>query len=147
MLPPIIWLWAVLAAIFLILEVSLTGILQIWFAIGAFVAGIVAYFLPENYVAQFLTFIFVSGVLTAIFTPMFSDQKSKEASKTPVYSILGKTALVTKEIDTDKGLGQIAINGDVWSAKAKEGEIIPENSKVKVLEVDGVKAVVELIKE
>ncbi len=147
MLPPIVWFWAVLVALFLILELSLTGILQIWFAIGAFVAGIVAYFLPDNYVAQFLTFIFVSGILTAIFTPMFSDKKSKEASKTPVYSILGKTALVTKEIDTDKGIGQISINGDVWSAKAKEGEVIPENSKVKILEVDGVKAVVELIKE
>ena len=43
--------------------------------------------------------------------------------------------------------GQVSINGEMWSAKSLTEEIIPENTKVKVLDIDGVKAVVEIIKE
>ena len=57
----------------------------------------------------------------------------------------GKTAIVTKEIDSIKGTGQININGDIWSAKTTNEEIIPINSKVEVLEIDGVRAVVKVI--
>ena len=143
-----IWIWGILAIIFVILEIALTGILQIWFAIGALCAGIVAWFFPGNIIAQFFTFIVVSGLLTAIFTKVFSEKGDNPlVSSNPVYTILGKTAVVTKEIDTAKGVGQITINGDKWSAKTVNGEVVPENTKVIVKEIDGVKAVVEVAEE
>ena len=143
-----LWIWGALAIIFVILEIALTGILQIWFAIGALCAGIVAWFFPDNIVAQALTFVIVSGVLTAIFTKVFSEKGDHPlVSSNPVYTILGKTAVVTKEIDTAQGLGQITINGDKWAAKTTSDTIIPENTKVIVKEIDGVKAVVEVAEE
>jgi len=143
-----LWIWGGLAIIFVILEISLSGILQIWFAIGAICAGVVAWFFPTNIVAQGLVFLVVSGVLTAIFTKMFSEKGDHPlVSSNPVYTILGKTAIVTKEIDTPKGLGQISINGDKWSAKTTIDQVIPENTKVIIKEIDGVKAVVEPIDE
>ncbi len=143
-----LWVWGITAIVFVVLEIALTGILQIWFAIGALAAGIVAWFFPGNIIAQALTFLVVSGVLTAIFSAIFSEKGDNPlVSSNPVYTILGKTALVTKQIDTANGLGQITVNGDKWAAKAVDGGIIPENTKVIVREIDGVKAVVEVIKE
>ena len=119
-----LWIWGGLAIIFVILE--------IWFAIGAICAGVVAWFFPTNIIAQGLVFLVVSGVLTAIFTKMFSEKGDHPlVSSNPVYTILGKTAIVTKEIDTPKGLGQISINGDKWSAKTNIDQVIPTSCSTK----------------
>ena len=141
-----IWIWGALAVLFIIIEVALTGILQIWFAIGSFCAAIVAWIAPDNYVAQILTFLVVSTVLTFIGTCIFDRQNDGKSDHNRVYSILDKEAIVTKQIDNTNSSGQISINGDVWSARSKDNSIIEENAKVKIVDIDGVKAVVESIK-
>ena len=50
--------------------------------------------------------------------------------------------IVTEEIDPIHSKGQIKVNGEVWSAISDSNTIIPENSKVEILEVKGVKAIV-----
>ena len=139
-------IWIVAAVVLVIIEALNTGILAIWFAIGSACAAVVAWLYPGSYVAQLVTFIVVSSILTFIGTKIFSNKQNKE-KRQPVYSVLGKVAMVTKEIDNLAGNGQISINGDMWSAKSKNDSIIPENTKVKILEIDGVKAVVETIEE
>ncbi len=141
----ILYIWGAVALIMIVLEVACTGILQIWFAIGAVCAAVVAWFQPTNYLLQLLVFFSVSGILLLIGTKLLSN-KAKKPTKNPVFSILDKEAIVTKEINNQDGVGQVSVNGEMWSAKSKEDEIIPENTKVKVLEIDGVKAVVEVIK-
>ncbi|MBR6252852.1 MAG: NfeD family protein [Clostridia bacterium] len=141
----ILYIWGAVALIMIVLEVACTGILQIWFAIGAVCAAVVAWFQPANYLLQLLVFFSVSGILLLIGTKLLSN-KAKKPNKNPVFSILDKEAIVTKEINNQDGVGQVSVNGEMWSAKSKEDEIIPENTKVKVLEIDGVKAVVEVIK-
>ena len=135
-------LWIVVAVVLVIIEALNTGVLAIWFAIGCACSAVVAYLYPGSYIAQLITFIVVSSILTFIGTKIFSKKQLKE-KRQPVYSILGKVAIVTKEINNLVGDGQISINGDKWSAKSKDDSVIPENTKVKILEIDGVKAVVE----
>ncbi len=143
-----VYLWGALALIMVVLEISSTGILQIWFAIGAVCAAVVSWYFPGLYWAQILTFAIVSGVLTFIGSKIFTEKtQGRQVGSNPVYSIIGKTAIVTKEINTVEGTGQISVNGDTWSAKTNADTVIPENTKVKVLDIDGVKAVVETINE
>ena len=52
-------------------------------------------------------------------------------------------AVVIQTIDNLKGTGQVVIRGMEWSAKAREDKIIKEGTVVKVITVEGVKAVVE----
>ncbi len=144
----VVYLWGALALIMVVLEISSTGILQIWFAIGAICAAVVARYFPDNYLAQILVFSIVSGVLSFIGSKIFTEKtQGKQVGSNPVYSIIGKTAIVTKEINTVDGSGQITVNGDKWSAKTNGEEVVPENTKVKVLDIDGVKAVVEVIND
>ncbi len=143
-----IYVWSIFAIVMVVIEIASTGILQIWFAIGAVVAAIIAKLFPGSYLVQLIVFFSVSGVLAFIGSRILgSKDQSQMVGSNPVYSILGKEAIVTKDIDTVQGVGQISINGDIWSAKSKTDEIIPEKTKVKVLDIEGVKAVVEPIND
>ena len=143
-----IYVWCVFALIMIALEVSFTGVMQIWFAIGAIAADVVAWFFPNRLLLQVVVFLAVSCVLLIIGSRKFKNQDdNNNRDHNRVYSILGKNAVVTKEINTISGEGQISVGGDKWSAKTKGEDVIPENTKVKVVDIDGVKAVVEIINE
>ena len=66
---------------------------------------------------------------------------------TNANAIIGKKALVIKQINSIKGTGQIKVNGEVWSAKSSDDNIIEEGEYVTILNINGVKAVVEKTKE
>ena len=65
--------------------------------------------------------------------------------KSSLFSIIGKKALVIKDIDPIHSSGQIKLNGEVWSAETENDEIIKEGSEVEVLKINGVKAIVKLV--
>lgn len=137
--------WMVIACTLAIIEMFTAGILAIWFAIGAALTAVALALFPElNLGIQLIIFI-ASSSLLFLLTRNKIKRKLEKSGSQPVYSILGKSAIVTKEINSIKGTGQININGDIWSAKTMTDEIIPINTKVEVLEIDGVRAVVKVI--
>ena len=139
-------IWVTIAVVLAIIEMFTIGLLAIWFSIGAAIVAIVVAIFPETSLAVQLVIFMLSSCLLFLLTRNKIKNKIDKKASPPVYSILGKTAIVTKEIDSIKGTGQISINGDIWSAKSNDAEtIIPVNAKVEVLEIDGVKAVVKLI--
>lgn len=100
-------------------------------------------FFTTNVIIQTTVFIITSTILifaTKPFVKKFS--KDENSIKTNVYSIIGKTGIVTEKIDPIHSKGQIKVDGEVWSAISDSNTIIPENSKVEILEVKGVKAIV-----
>lgn len=136
--------WLIAAGIFFIIEMATVGFLVFWFGIGALIAMIVSFFVPDIYV-QALIFIVTSTLLVFLTKPLvnkFIDKDKKVA--TNAYSIIGRIGIVTKEINPIMGTGQIKIAGEVWSAKTNSDEVIPENTEVEIVEIDGVKAVVKL---
>ena len=139
-------MWVTIAVVLAIIEMFTIGLLAIWFSIGAAIVAIVVAIFPETGLATQLIIFIISSCLLFLLTRNKIKNKIDKKASQPVYSILGKTALVTKEINSIKGTGQISINGDIWSAKSNDTEtIIPVNAKVEVLDIDGVKAVVKLI--
>lgn len=138
--------WVILAVGLAILEMFTVGLFALWFAIGAAVVAIIVALFPSTSLSvQLIIFIAVSLILLLATRKKLMNKVEKSNSKS-VFSILGKTAIVTKEINSILGIGQINVNGDFWSAKSNDPElIIPVNSKVEVLDIDGVRAVVKLI--
>lgn len=135
--------WLILAGFFLILEIATEGFLIFWFGIGALIAMIISFIWPEAMLTQIIVFGIASAILV-LCTRKFSKKVEPKTSNTSnVYSILNKEALVTTEIDNILGKGQIKIDGDIWSAKSENGEKISVNSKVEIVKIDGVKAVVK----
>ena len=93
---------------------------------------------------QIAIFVVSSTVLlfaTKPFVKKFIDKDSNV--KTNAYSIEGKVGKVTVDIEPIEGKGQIKVNGEVWSARSEENEIIPKDTEVIIEKIDGVKAIVK----
>lgn len=142
---PMIWL--VLLAAFLIIEAVTAGLTTIWFAGGALVAAVASYF-GAGLVAQLLLFLVVSLVLLIFTRPLAVKYMNKDLEKTNVDSLLGKTAVVTQNIDNLAQTGQVRINDIEWLARTADDDVkIPEKAVVKIIAVHGVKLTVEEFKE
>jgi membrane protein implicated in regulation of membrane protease activity len=56
--------------------------------------------------------------------------------------MVGKQGKVVVEIDNINAKGMIKVDGMEWTARSVDGEIIPKDSLVTVVSVEGVKAMV-----
>ena len=136
--------WLIAAGIFFIIEMATVGFLVFWFGIGALVTMLVSFFIPNPYI-QAVVFLVTSTLLILLTKPFVNKFINKDKSvATNAYSIIGRIGIVIKEINPIEGTGQIKVNGEIWSAKTDLNEIIPENTKVEVIQIDGVKAVVKI---
>ena len=69
-----------------------------------------------------------------------------EATNAP--AIIGEQGVVTEKINNIEGAGTVKIQGKLWSARSSdENVIINEGVKVKILDIQGVKVIVEKIGE
>lgn len=137
-------LWLIIAGSMVLLECMTAGFLVIWFAVGALFAMVASLFI-ESLAIQIGIFAVVSSVLILLTKPLVKKFIQKEDEKPNVYTVIGKTALVTKDIDTDKGTGQVKVDSDTWSAKDIDNGTITMGTKVEILKVEGVKVIVKKI--
>ena len=66
----------------------------------------------------------------------------KTQIKTNVNSLLGKKAIVTKEIQPIE-YGEVKVDGNFWTASSYDEVLIKENEVVHIVEVRGVKLIVK----
>ena len=137
------WLvWLVIAGVLFVGEILTAGFLLLWFAIAAVVAMLVS-FLTTNLFIQILVFVVISILLLIFTRPLLSKYTKSDNTVTNSNAIIGKTALVTEEISLLNSTGQINVDGEIWSATCEDSSsVIPMGTKVKVLEIKGVKAIV-----
>ena len=135
-------IWLIIAGICLIAEMITVGFLVFWFAIGALITMILSFFI-DNLVIQTTVFIISSTILIFATKPFVKKFESSTPNmKTNVYSIIEKTGIVTQDINSIEGTGQIKVDGEIWSAIGENDSNIPKGTEVKVLEIKGVKAIV-----
>ena len=104
-------------------------------------------FFTDNLIIQTSVFVISSAILifaTKPFVQKFVNKK--DGIKTNVYSKVGKTGIVIKDIDSIKALGQIKVEGELWSAIGLNDMNIPQCTEVEIKEIKGVKAIVAPIK-
>ncbi|MBR3882761.1 MAG: NfeD family protein [Clostridia bacterium] len=139
-------IWLILAGIFLIIEIISVGFLVFWFSIGALIAMVASFFIP-NTIAQTAIFVISSTILLFATKPLVKKILPGDV-KTNSFSIIGKIAKVTIDIEPVEGKGQVKIGAEAWSAKSVDDTFIAKDTEVEILEIDGVKAIVKpLIKD
>ena len=139
--------WLLAAAAFLVLEMLTMGLTSIWFAGGALVGAVVAR-MGLSLGIQVAAFVVVSIVLLMLTRPLAGKYLNSRTVKTNADSLVGEACVVTQTSDNLKAQGQVLIRGQVWTARStKEDLVIPEDSRVKVIEISGVKLMVEPVSE
>lgn len=140
------YIWLIAAGVFFVAEIITVGFLVFWLGIGALLAMLVS-FVTDNLIIQVAVFVVSSALLILLTKPLVKKITKKDQTVvTNAFSIIGKTGIVTKEINSSLSVGQIKVQGQNWSAKCEDDEIVPEGSEVEVLKIDGVKAVIKLVK-
>ena len=133
-------IWLALAVIFLIIEAITVGLATIWFAAGAFAAFVLS-LLNVPVLAQVVIFLAVSCCLLVFTRKIFVEKLRTGSESTNVAALIGETGIVTEEI-RPLTVGQVKINGQVWSALGKDDETIEKDRLVKVIAIEGVKLIV-----
>lgn len=137
--------WLIAAGIFFIGEMLTTGFLIFWLGIGSLLALVVSLF-TTNLFIQTAVFV-ISSILLILFTKPLVDRFSKKDTvPTNVYTLAGKKGVVIESIEPKKGKGLIKVGGEVWSALCEEDIVIPKDSEVEIVRIQGVKAYVNPVK-
>lgn len=137
--------WLIAAGIFFIIEIATVGFLVFWLGIGALFA-MIASFLTDSIVTQTVVFVITSCILIPLTKPLADKFTGKKSIPTNSYSLINKHGIVILEIDPIKGIGQVKVNGEIWSAKTSDESKISEGTEVEVIKIDGVKLIVSPLK-
>ncbi|MBP3686624.1 MAG: NfeD family protein [Clostridia bacterium] len=136
-------LWGALTLVFLLVEALTPQLLSVWFAVGA-LAALVCAALGGPFWLQVLVWVVVSALVVLLMRPL--SKRFKEAAKehTNANRIIGRHATVVEAINPNVGAGQIRVDRAIWTARGVTEEVIPVGARVKVVAIEGVKAVVRL---
>ena len=135
-------IWLIAAVVLGIIEATTVTLTCIWFAIGAVGAAIVALFGGAIWL-QIIVFAVLSIVCILALRPIAKSKLgAKDKVATNADRIIGQEAIVKESIDNVAGTGAIAVAGLVWTARSEKDALIKEGSRVKVIRIDGVKAIV-----
>ena len=138
-----ILLWGALTLVFLLVEALTPQLLCVWFAVGSVGALAAAAFGLEFWV-QIVAWVIVSVAMVALMRPLSKRFQNRTVEHIDATRILGRHAIVVESIDPDRGVGQVRVDRAIWSAKSVTGEPIAAGVRVKVVKIEGVKAVVRL---
>ena len=139
--------WLIIAGVCFIIEMATVGFFVFWFGIGALITMVVSFFTPDNYILQCSVFV-ISSVILLFLTKPLVKRITKKDKKVEMNSnsIIGKKGIVTQDINPAFSVGLIKVSGETWSAKTADDSKIEKGSEIRVIKIDGVKAIVEPFK-
>ena len=137
-------IWLIASGIFFLGEIFTISFLLFWPGVGAFLAFLTSLIVPENLLVQIVVFV-VSTILMIIFTKPLINKlfKNKDNTSMNNSAVLGKKGIVIEKMDKDNPVGQVKVNGELWSAiKSDKDKAINVGESVIIEKIDGVKLLV-----
>ena len=135
-------LWLVVACAFGAGEMLTTSFFLAPFALGAALATVLA-LVGGGTVAEWLVFIGASlSTLTFLRPLAVRHMRSAPQLRTGAAALVGKQAVVLERIANDEGVGCVRIEGEIWTARAYDDEVIEPGARVHVMQIKGATALV-----
>ena len=137
-------LWAVVAVLGLLLELTSGDFFIVCFSIGACAAAIVSPF------AGLYVQLIVVGVVTALSIYQVRPfalrylHRNEENRVSNADALIGRQGHVTETIQ-EKGFGRVAIDGDDWKAVSADETEIPIGTRVKVVNRESI--IISVVKD
>ena len=135
-------LWAIVLIVAIIAELSTVQMVSIWFAVAS-LASLILACIGAPLWAQIAVFTAVTALLLILTKPVVRKIQGKR-SKTNADINIGKTAVVTEDINNTRATGRATIAGVSWMARSVDGSEISKDSIVLVEDIDGAKLIVSL---
>lgn len=134
-------IWAAAILVFGILEGVTAQLVSIWFVFGA-AAGLIAAFCQASILVQVLVFILVTILALLVTRPLVKKFIHPKMQKTNADRCIGGEGVVVEAINNLEAVGQVKINGNIWTARSADNANIEAGRVVVVQKIDGVKLIV-----
>jgi membrane protein implicated in regulation of membrane protease activity len=132
--------WAIVAAVLILLELTTTTLVFVMLGIGA-AAGAIAAGAGGNVVVQFAAFGAVSVATLAFARPTAMKRLHGTEHRQGIDTLIGREAFVVEKVDAHDG--RVRISGEIWSARAYDGQTEYEvGDRVDVAQIEGATALV-----
>ena len=135
--------WLVLTILCIVVEIATVGLVSIWFAGGALIACLLD-MAGIHEISQVIVFLIVSLLLVIVTRPFADRFINRNRTKTNYEGIIGKVVRVPERIDNINETGTAVVNGQEWTARSENDNIVLEQGEVaQVVNITGVKLIVK----
>ena len=111
-------IWLIVAVVFAVAEIVNLSFYLFPFAIGAAAAAVVGTGRRAALAIELITFAVLTGVSFTVVRPIARRHINMPPQlRTGTAALIGRTAIVTERIVNDEAVGQVRIDGEVWSAR------------------------------
>ena len=136
---PFVWLGIVVLAA--VVEVSVVGLVSIWFVPSGLVAMILAFWNVPLWI-QIFVFLVLSASCIIFLKPIAHRLLGVKHVATNADSLIGEEAVVIEEICNLESRGQVKVRGQVWTARsADKTQIYAKGDVLNVIAIEGVKLI------
>ena len=139
-------IWLIISGICFVAEIFTVSFLLFLPGIAAFISFLLALFNFSTTV-QIISFAVTTTLMIIFIRPFIKKIFKSNDTSTNSNALIGKTAVVIKDINSDLVPGQVKVSGEIWTAITESNIVIPKDSLVKVNGIDGVKLLVSKIEE
>jgi membrane protein implicated in regulation of membrane protease activity len=140
--------WFIAALVLSLIEILTPGFVILWFGVSAAIVAVLDLLGLHDTFLQVLIWVILSLLMVVMSRTFFKTifvKSPGENYKTNVDVLIGKTAIVTEQIDNVKGAGRIKVEGQDWAARSEDNSIIPEGKTVEIIKYEGIKMFVKII--
>jgi membrane protein implicated in regulation of membrane protease activity len=140
-------LWGLVGITLAALELAGAGLVCLCLGIAALVVAGAAALGVHALATQLL--LFSSGSVALVLSSRtlarrFLQHGPRARLLSGAAALPGEVATVIQPIDNGRNQGQVLLHGIEWTARSLDDAPIPENTRVRVIQVDGVKLIVDL---
>ncbi len=134
--------WMAVTVLLSVIEAVTANLVTVWFAVGAF-GAVIAAAAGATASVQVAVFVLLSAVSLALTRPVMKKVTKKTGEATNADKAIGEICIVLEDIDNDRNMGAVSCLGKVWSARTVDGTAVKKDEKVRVIQIKGVKLIVE----
>ncbi len=138
-----ILIWLILIILFIVGELVSVGLTSIWFAVGALVALISAFF-GAPFILQIILFIAVSLIALAATRPLANKFINRKVQSTNAQSLIGQEIRIKEQVSNIDETGMAVVQGQEWTVRsADDSVVIAPGELARIKSISGVKLIVE----
>jgi membrane protein implicated in regulation of membrane protease activity len=138
-----IFVWLGLTIVFALIEGATAQLTTIWFALGSAIAFVVAVCGVKSVMIQVIVFVAVSVITLLATRPLVKKIIHKKVEPTNADRNIGETGVTVTDVNNLLGTGEVNLKGTIWTARSADDTVIPKDTQVKVIKIEGVKLIVE----
>jgi membrane protein implicated in regulation of membrane protease activity len=134
--------WLLIAVVLGVGEVLTLSLFLGPFAVGGGAAALAA-LAGGGGAVQVAVFALATALMFGLVRPVAKRHlRQPSSTKTGTAALVGRTAVVVRAIEGPELVGQVRLDGEVWTARAEGHEPVAAGTTVTVLEIRGATAVV-----